>query len=70
MGIQHVYVGREDKVTVLNKWLEELNLTIDQVAYIGDDINDADIMRKVGLSACPADAVNSIKDHCRYYTGA
>jgi len=61
LGIQHVYVGRENKVTILNQWLDQQNLTIDQVAFIGDDINDIEIMEAVGLSACPNDAVDSVK---------
>ncbi len=61
LGIQHLYVGRENKVTVLEGWLKSLSLTIDQVAFIGDDINDEEIMKAVGLSACPNDAIKSIK---------
>lgn len=61
LGIQKVYVGREDKTTVLKLWCSELNIELNQVAYIGDDINDAKVMQEVGLSACPSDAVKSIK---------
>ena len=61
LGIQKVYVGRDDKTTVLKGWCSELNIELNQVAYIGDDINDAKVMQEVGLSACPSDAVKSIK---------
>lgn len=61
LGIQHVYVGQEPKTEVLKKWCAELNISKEEVAYIGDDINDLDIMQSVGISACPADAVNEIK---------
>ena len=61
LGIQKVYVGREDKTMILKAWCSELNIDLNQVAYIGDDINDAKVMQKVGLSACPSDAVKSIK---------
>lgn len=61
LKIAHVYVGQEPKVDVLAQWCSELNITVDQVAFIGDDINDIEIMEKVGLSACPADAVNQVK---------
>lgn len=60
LGIQKVYVGREDKTTVLTAWCKELNINLNQVAYIGDDINDTKVMKAVGLSACPSDAVKSI----------
>ncbi|MDX1350585.1 MAG: HAD hydrolase family protein, partial [Putridiphycobacter sp.] len=62
LGIQNVYVGSENKLTILNQWLTLLNLSIKEVAYIGDDINDAEIMGAVGISACPKDAISSIKN--------
>jgi 3-deoxy-D-manno-octulosonate 8-phosphate phosphatase (KDO 8-P phosphatase) len=61
LGIQHVYVGDRPKLDVLNEWLTELNVSMDEVVYVGDDVNDIDIIEAVGISACPADAVNDIK---------
>lgn len=61
LGIQNVYVGTESKLEILDGWLTKLNLTRQQVAYVGDDINDKEIMEAVGISACPNDAVKSIK---------
>ncbi len=61
LGITYVYVGQESKMDVLNGWMEQLRLTLDQVAYIGDDVNDLEIMQAVGVSACPSDAVAAIK---------
>lgn len=61
LGIKNCYVGRESKMTILNSWMEEKGLKADEVAMIGDDINDKEIMTQIGLSACPADAVNEIK---------
>jgi len=62
LGIQNVYVGRDDKTTVLKGWCEELNINLSQVAYIGDDINDTKVMQEVGISACPADSVKIIRN--------
>ena len=56
LGIQYVYSGKEPKLEVLDRWLKDISLTRDQVVYIGDDVNDIEIMESVGLSACPADA--------------
>lgn len=56
LGIQHCYVGMENKVKVLEEWCERLDIKKEQIAYIGDDINDLEIMQTVGVSACPADA--------------
>lgn len=61
LKIEHVYVGREQKITILKQWCEALSITLDQVAIIGDDINDLSVMREVGLRACPKDAVQEVK---------
>ncbi len=61
LGIQKVYVGREDKTQILNQWCKDLNISLKQVAYIGDDVNDIKIMEMVGLSACPKNAVKAVK---------
>lgn len=61
LGIPYCYVGDENKVMILEKWLEGMNLSFENVAYVGDDINDLSIIGKVGLSACPADASDKVK---------
>lgn len=61
LGIQHCYVGREPKINILRKWCEELNLSLDEVAMIGDDINDLEIMQLIGFKTCPKDAVEVVK---------
>lgn len=61
LKIDRVYVGRDSKITILKQWCEELNLSLDEVAMIGDDVNDLSIMNEVGFKVCPADAVNVVK---------
>lgn len=61
LGIQHCIVTREKKIDVLRQLLIELNLDFDQVAMVGDDINDLEVMKSIGIAACPADAVAAIK---------
>ncbi len=61
LGIRYCYVGDNDKAMVLEEWLQELNISAMQVAFVGDDVNDTSIIKKVGLSACPVDAVEVIK---------
>ena len=56
LRITELHLGVKDKTAVLHAILQRRSLTPDQVAYIGDDANDLDVMRAVGLSACPADA--------------
>ncbi|MGB0933760.1 MAG: KdsC family phosphatase [Lishizhenia sp.] len=65
LGIQHFYVGRGKKIDVLNNWCEELNISLSEVAMIGDDINDLEVMQAIGVSACPNDAVEKIKNTAR-----
>jgi YrbI family 3-deoxy-D-manno-octulosonate 8-phosphate phosphatase len=61
LGIQRCYVGREPKIDILKKWCQELNFSLDEIAMIGDDINDLEIMRLIGFKTCPKDAVEVVK---------
>lgn len=61
LKIPHVYVGREEKLVILKQWCEELGIDLQEVAMIGDDINDLSVMKEIGLRVCPADAVQPIK---------
>jgi 3-deoxy-D-manno-octulosonate 8-phosphate phosphatase (KDO 8-P phosphatase) len=58
LKITELHLGIKDKTAVLTEILNRKNLKADEVAYIGDDTNDLEIMKLVGLSACPADAMN------------
>ncbi len=61
LGVKYCYAGSDDKLEILNTWLNELNLSYKDVAFIGDDTNDIRIMKQVGLSAAPSDAVNEVQ---------
>jgi 3-deoxy-D-manno-octulosonate 8-phosphate phosphatase (KDO 8-P phosphatase) len=62
LKIEHVYVGRESKKDIMMRWCTELQITPENVAYIGDDLNDLDIIAAIGLSACPSDAIREVKE--------
>jgi len=51
MEIPHVITGARDKVPALEALLATLKMSHEEVAYIGDDINDLEVLRRVGLSA-------------------
>ncbi len=51
----------KDKSFVLNEILKQTGLKETEIAYIGDDLNDVEIMLRAGISACPGDAVKTIK---------
>ena len=61
LGIEHVYVGREAKLDVLKGWCNSLGIALNEVAMIGDDLNDLPVMQAVGLAVCPASAVAKVK---------
>src|ERR1700753_426394 len=42
--------------------MERLDLRAEEIAYIGDDVNDLEVMKMVGVSICPADAIFFVKD--------
>lgn len=62
LGIQHCIVNREPKMNTLRTICKKLNIEIENVAIIGDDVNDLEIMRNCGITACPKDAVGSVKN--------
>lgn len=66
LNIELLYQGINDKIFQLKEVLYKLNLTADQVAYIGDDLNDLDCLEYVGISACPSDAVSLVKERVNY----
>jgi 3-deoxy-D-manno-octulosonate 8-phosphate phosphatase (KDO 8-P phosphatase) len=57
LGIGELHLGVQDKLIALIEIVGRLQLDLDQVAYIGDDTNDVAVLERVGLSACPADAL-------------
>ena len=61
LGIKYCYVGNEPKSAVLERWRKEMDLSYQEIAFVGDDINDKEVMEKVGLAVCPSDAVDAIK---------
>ncbi len=54
--VSDVYVGVKDKAELAQRICDRHNVSLSQTAYIGDDLNDIPLLRRVGLSACPADA--------------
>ena len=62
LHITHFYQGIRDKKAQLEAILEAEHLTFDQVAVIGDDINDYRMLAAAGRSFAPADAVTFIRD--------
>jgi 3-deoxy-D-manno-octulosonate 8-phosphate phosphatase (KDO 8-P phosphatase) len=58
--------GIEDKATKLLELCEERGITLEQCAFIGDDLNDYNAMSLCGFKACPADSAVEIREICDY----
>lgn len=61
LKIDYLFMGISNKLEVAAKLCTQLDITLDQVAYIGDDINDIALLQKVGLSAAPENAPDYVK---------
>ena len=66
LKITELHLGVKNKPAVLHEILSRKNLLAEEIAYIGDDVNDIEIMKLVGLSACPADAISFAKKQADY----
>ncbi len=62
--------GCEDKAAVITRICREQGISPENVAYIGDDINDIDAMKIVGFACCPADAVPQVREVAKYIAKA
>ena len=61
LKINDVYLGCDDKKDALSDLIQIHELDLQSILYMGDDINDREVMKEVGLSSCPQDAVPEIK---------
>ena len=68
LGIKYVYQGEKDKGARLLSLLEELSLSTEQVAYVGDDVIDLPAMRRVGLAIAVNDAHPLVREHAHWVT--
>lgn len=66
LGIKHVYTGVENKELLMDKLLKELGFSWDQLAFIGDDLNDLGVLKRAGFSACPCDAAPEVTKNVDY----
>ncbi len=63
LGLDYLKQGARDggKLAAVQEICDELDITMQQVAYIGDDVNCFDLLSAVGWAACPADACDKVK---------
>ena len=70
LGIKHIHQGVKDKFSLLLGLCEDLNLSFDAVAAMGDDLNDLKMLSHVGKSFAPANAAMQIRQKVHHVTQA
>lgn len=70
LKIKHCYLGVKDKVAQAKELCRELGITLGEVAFIGDDLNDLPLLRLAGFSASPANTPEYVKREVNYVTTA
>jgi len=62
LGVEDIYLGSGVKIKTYEEFLQKYGLSDEEVMYMGDDIPDLEIMRRVGCPVCPKDACPEIKE--------
>lgn len=66
LGMHKLYKGQKNKEKALDILTRELGISCSEVAYMGDDLPDLCVLKKVGLPCCPNDAVDEVKEVCLF----
>ncbi|WMM24201.1 HAD hydrolase family protein [Tissierella sp. MB52-C2] len=70
LGIKEIYMGIKDKAPLVRKIAESHSLNLEEIAYIGDDVNDLEAIKIVGLGCSVEDGMERVKDAAKYVTRA
>ena len=68
LGVEHVFQGKLEKLPAYEELRDALGLADDQIAYVGDDVVDLPIMRRVGLAIAVNDAHPLVLQHAHWQT--
>lgn len=69
LDIKYLFQNIKNKTEILQQMIMALGCTFEEVAYIGDDINDLECMELCGVTGCPADAAEEVKAICNFVSG-
>ena len=61
LGLDFDFHGAKDKLQIVKNLCEKENVSLDEIAYIGDDVNCFELLSNAGISACPMNTVSKIK---------
>ena len=62
LKIDYLFLGVEDKLATAEKLCRKLRIQPEEIAYIGDDVNDLELLKAVGISGAPSSAVSQVLD--------
>lgn len=62
LKVDYLSMGSWEKLDFVKNICKDLDITLDEVAYVGDDINDIELLQAVKYKACPNDAVKKVKE--------
>ncbi|MBS3740652.1 MAG: HAD hydrolase family protein [Candidatus Cloacimonetes bacterium] len=68
LGIKKLYQNIKNKLHVIENMLNELDINFSEAIYMGDDLNDLPVLKKVSISICLPDSPDELKDICTYVT--
>ena len=66
LKIEEIYQNISNKIVAYEELKAKYGLKDEEIAYMGDDVNDLDCIKKCGLAGCPCDAVDEIIDYCDF----
>lgn len=68
LSIGDVYQGAMSKTQALAELMDKYSLQVEEIAYLGDDLNDLPVMVRIGLPCAVANAVSEVKEHAKFVT--
>lgn len=68
LAIDPLIQGREDKLTALNELLEKMTIDLEEIAFVGDDLPDLAVIRRVGLGITPANGNHLVASQALWQT--
>ena len=66
LGMEDIYLGAAVKIQVYEDFKRKYGYEDDELMFVGDDIPDLEVMRRVGCAVCPQDACPEVRDVCCY----
>lgn len=66
LGVQHIYIASSVKIKDLDDLMAKTGIKEEEMLYMGDDIPDYEVMKRIGLPVCPADAAPEIRAISKY----